>query len=927
VREVELTQSSSMPTTKTPATTGALLQIAVTPAGGIVLHEVAGESADDRGLDAAVAEAAQLKSLRQAFAQGVPQGLLALATDSHRTALPPAWNYWKEFAARYLTALCHSPTDESQQPITIVEAPPGLIEQFVLTVPPIPGGEYLTCDVLRRIWGGLDAWVRGEISRTEGGLEAFLQDRAPSWHQLGRVCFHLAENHRDAQFPFAFMATYAAGLGKGQRVQHKPLGNALREYASARDKGTLVKLLEPVDRAAKSSGLVRELLASGDIYQPLAWTPEEALRFLREAAILDQSGVIVRLPDWWKKRSRPVVQVSIGQQRRGSGATLSLLDFDVGVALDGESLTPEEWQGLMRADDGLVLLRGKWVEVDREKLKQALDHWKKVSHDLDGQGVSFVEGMRMLAGVSHASGDEPDQLAEARSWQSVTSGEWLGQLLEQLRQPETIERARIGSDLKATLRPYQEIGVHWLWFLSRLELGACLADDMGLGKTLQVIALLLILKREKVDRPSLVVLPASLLGNWRSELQRFAPTLRAAFVHPSEAILDQFATWERSPVPFADQDLVITTYGMLYRQEWLLDQEWHVVILDEAQAIKNPSSRQTRTVKRLKSRGRITMTGTPVENRLGDLWSLFDFLCPGLLGGVKEFQTFVKNLGSEGPGRYAPLRELVRPYILRRMKTDRRIIDDLPEKTEVKAFCGLSKRQAALYAKVIDELSESLEQAEGMRRRGVVLAYLMKLKQLCNHPGHFLGSAEYPPEESGKFMRLREIVEEIASRQERVLVFTQFREMTEPLAGFLATLFGREGLVLHGGTPVAQRKKLVDDFQRESGPPFFVLSLKAGGTGLNLTAAAQVIHFDRWWNPAVENQATDRAFRIGQRRNVLVHKFICRGTLEERIDALIEEKTTLAGELIDEGGEQLLTELSNQDLLDLVTLDVRHAAE
>jgi non-specific serine/threonine protein kinase len=375
----------------------------------------------------------------------------------------------------------------------------------------------------------------------------------------------------------------------------------------------------------------------------------------------------------------------------------------------------------------------------------------------------------------------------------------------------------------------------------------------------------------------------------------------------------------------ASADVVLTTYGMLLRQPWLHDVDWRLVVLDEAQAIKNPTASQTKSVKRLKAEARIALTGTPVENRLTDLWSLFDFLCPGLLGSQKKFKDFVKRLNERDEGRYVPLRGLVQPYILRRLKTDKRIISDLPEKTEVRAFCSLSKRQATLYAKMVDEMADAIENLEGMQRRGLVLAYLMRFKQLCNHPSHLLGDGEFDASQSGKFQRLAEICEEIAQRQEKVLVFTQFREITEPLSQYLASQFGRAGLVLHGGTAVGNRKKLVDQFQQDGGPPFLVLSLKAGGTGLNLTAASHVIHFDRWWNPAVENQATDRAFRIGQKRNVLVHKFVCRGTVEEKIDALIEEKTQLASDLLEGGAEKLLTEMSDSQLIELVSLDVNRA--
>ena len=371
--------------------------------------------------------------------------------------------------------------------------------------------------------------------------------------------------------------------------------------------------------------------------------------------------------------------------------------------------------------------------------------------------------------------------------------------------------------------------------------------------------------------------------------------------------------------------VVITTYGSLLRLPWLFSRLWDVVALDEAQAIKNPGAKQSRAAKKLRARARVALTGTPVENRLSDLWSIFDFLCPGLLGGPTQFATFVKRLEPpRGPG-FASLRNLVRPYILRRLKTDPKVIADLPEKTEVRAYCFLAPAQAALYERSIADLSDSLSGKSGIRRRGAILSFLLRLKQICNHPSQWLGDGVWAPADSGKFSRLRELCEAIASRQEKVLVFTQFREMTSPLSAFLATVFGRPGLVLHGGTPVRSRHALIDSFQSDAGPPFLVVSVKAGGTGLNLTAASHVVHFDRWWNPAVEDQATDRAFRIGQRKNVLVHKFVCRGTVEEKIDALIDSKRSLAGDVVSSSGEAVLTEMSDADLLRTVSLDLNAA--
>jgi SNF2 family DNA or RNA helicase len=466
--------------------------------------------------------------------------------------------------------------------------------------------------------------------------------------------------------------------------------------------------------------------------------------------------------------------------------------------------------------------------------------------------------------------------------------------------------------------------------MARLGLGACLADDMGLGKTIQTLALLLQLKRENVDTkavvPSLLIAPASLLANWKSEIARFSPTLDVFFAHPSETPLQTLKEAAADPGrKLTGQDLIITTYGLLARSPWLREMAWRLVVLDEAQAIKNPASRQTSAVKELRAQARIALTGTPVENRVGDLWSLFSFICPGLLGSAAEFGRTIKRLSNDRVRHFAPLRNLTRPYILRRLKTDKGIISDLPEKTEVEAWCVLSKTQAALYQQSIKELAEKLETATGIQRRGLILAFLMRFKQICNHPSHWLGDGAYDPGESGKFTRLRDLGEEISARQEKALIFTQFKEMTDPLAIHLEGIFGRPGLILHGATPVKDRQRLVERFQQETGPPFFILSLKAGGTGLNLTAASHVIHFDRWWNPAVETQATDRAFRIGQKKNVLVHKFICRGTIEERINCLLEEKKSLATELLEGGGETLLTEMADEELLRFVALDLNSA--
>jgi non-specific serine/threonine protein kinase len=801
--------------------------------------------------------------------------------------------------------------------------------------PPMKGLEYLTAAVLAKLWDELDAHVHAAIAQIAGGAAAYLKGCNPVWNAVGRVTFHLAENKRNLEYPFAFLATYTHRISEQGKIQHLPLGRALEEYAGAKNRAGLAALLSPVQRAAEQSKLARELLDTRAIFHPQVWGPQQAFAFLQNIPFFEQSGLVVRIPDWWKagRPPRPQVTVRIGEAKGKSLGADSLLDFKVQLSLEGEPLTEAELKAILQSASGLVLLKGKWVEVDREKLQEVMDHWKKVEEAGGPGGMPLLEGLRLLSGFDASQAGEPEAEAARAGWSSVVAGEGLKQLLEEMQQPEVSAESDPGADLHATLRPYQRQGAHWLWFMNRLGLGACLADDMGLGKTIQVLSLLLVLKRRRSQSPpagggigaSLLIVPASLIANWKAEIHKFAPSLSVFYAHPAETPNEELARAGKEPEKALEgKDLVITSYSMAIRLAWIKELRWSMVALDEAQAIKNPGARQSRVVRELHCRHRIELSGTPIENRLSDLWSLFDFLCPGLLGGAREFAAFLKNCSQSDQNQFTPLRRLVRPYILRRLKTDKRIISDLPEKTEMTAFCPLTRRQAALYQQAVADLAERLEapEVEGIQRRGIILAFLTRFKQICNHPSQWLGDGIYAPAESGKFGRLRELCEEIASRQEKALVFTQYREITEPLARHLADVFGQAGLILHGGVPVGKRRELVESFQSESGPPFFVLSLKAGGTGLNLTAASHVIHFDRWWNPAVENQATDRAFRIGQKKNVMVHKFTCRGTLEERINEVISGKSALAEDVLGEGGERLLTEMNNTELLRFVALDI-----
>jgi non-specific serine/threonine protein kinase len=486
-----------------------------------------------------------------------------------------------------------------------------------------------------------------------------------------------------------------------------------------------------------------------EIFHPIRWTPSEAFRFLKDVHELEAAGIVVRMPAAWRagRPSRPRVTATLGRQLPAGLGTDALLDFSADVLLDGERLTQAEIDELLSQTDGLALIRGRWVEVDREKLAQTIEEFRKFEQVAAREGVTFVEAMRLVARANIA-GEGP--AAQDSEWVETVAGPWLAETLCALRSPEALDRIDPGRDLNGTLRPYQQTGVRWLHLLSQLGLGACLADDMGLGKTIQVLALLLILRREAGGSraPSLLVAPASLLSNWSAEIQRFAPALKTLVAHPSEMPKDQLKALK--PDSLNGADMVITSYGSLLRLPWLAEARWHLVILDEAQAIKNPNAKQTRAAGKLQARARIALTGTPVENRLADLWSIFDFINPGLLGSAREFSSYAKRLAERPHNPYGPLRDLIRPYVLRRLKTDKSVIADLPDKTEIKAYCHLSRKQAALYQQAVRELAEGLGDAEGIERRGIVLAFLLRFKQICNHPSQWLGDGAWNEADSGK---------------------------------------------------------------------------------------------------------------------------------------------------------------------------------
>ena len=848
-----------------------------------------------------------------------------LGAKRKRESDPVAY-FWQQIAAACITQLAHiaSPDpDVSDCDLNITSISlPEEASVWLEAAPPMPGGEFLSLEMLSLLWSRLLEWCASEIAIDSHGLSTFLKEYAPQWQHVGRIFFHLAENKSSEDRPFAFLATYTVGLNEQGQPRHVPLSHALKTYLQANNKPALLRLLDPLFKASKRVLWVESMVADKTIYQPRPWTPEQAYQFLLSAETLQECGLGTRLPNWWKKRPRPQVKATLETRQGSFVGAQALVDVKLSVLFGGREYTAAEMQKLLEGcKDGLVFFNGQWVEVDKEKLDQALAFWGVVQEQAEQGNLTFAKGMRLLAGVPEGA-KEQEEIEEIREWSFSEAGNGFQELLKAARLD--LEHLEIAG-LQATLRPYQAKGVEWLAFLGRLGLGCCLADDMGLGKTIQILALLL---RERDGQANLLIAPASLLANWQAEAARFTPDLRLLLLHGKSKA--EIASYGKKPETLKGYDLVLVSYSGCSRIPWLAKYPWKRVIADEAQAIKNASTKQSRAVRDIAQGSHIALTGTPVENSLTDLWAIFDFLNPGLLGSAKAFYQLTKLLG-ESSQRFAPLKKLTAPYILRRMKTDKSVIDSLPDKTEMPLYCELSRRQAEIYVGITEKLKDALKDLRGpeaqSKRRVLVLQSLMLLKQVCNHPDQTASGGEYAPVDSGKFTRLAELCATIAERQEKVLVFTQFRQITGPLASFLQGIFKCPGLVMHGGIPVKERRGLVEAFQSPDGPPFFVLTLKVGGTGLTLTEANHVIHFDRWWNPAVEDQATDWAFRIGQKKNVLVHKCICRGTLEEKIDEMITSKRELAEEILGDRAEVNITSLTDEEIINLVRLDATQMAE
>jgi SNF2 family DNA or RNA helicase len=896
--------------------------------------------------------------------------LEALAAHKLVPVLAQADPAEKVFHARWLPVL-DSPRDGPRLALLEAAMPPVCRCAFIAQTPTGGKGQperelsprrLLTtflntgCDALARKWGKATAprFYRSNDEPAQRWLVALFTDD-PTIKAAPAQLQALANRHRlwmrnlsvagDAAFQIAFRLEAPAQQTKTANWQ-------LHYLLQARDDPSL--LISATDVWEKTGSVLTELgrrfeqpqekLLAGlgyaaRLFPPIAGSlkskrpvqllldTQQAHTFLRETApLLAGAGFGVLVPPWWNKPGarlglRLKLQKKAGKEAIAPGqmSLENLISYQWELSLGETTLTEEEFQALANLKTPLVQVRGQWVQLDSEQVEAAIRFWDK--QQTQGE-MGLLETMQYGMGGQTVQGDLPIEAIVADDWindwlKTLGANEPAG-LLTQLPQP---------GGLNAQLRPYQLYGYSWLHFFRRWGLGACLADDMGLGKTIQTIALLLQEKETlgELPAPTLLICPTSVVTNWEREIQRFAPSLKA-FVHRGVSRLrgDEFTQAVQSA------DIVLTSYPLARLDaEALQAVQWAWVVLDEAQNIKNPEAKQTQAIRKLPAEFRLALTGTPVENRLSELWSIMHFLNPGYLGARarfrSEFAIPIERYHDEDA--IARLRRLASPFILRRVKTDPRVIQDLPEKVETKVYCTLSEEQATLYEAVVQDIMQQIEEKEGIERRGLVLSMLMQLKQICNHPVQYLhqsgkssGDSQALGGRSGKLERLAELLEEILAEGDRALLFTQFSEMGELLASYLPQVLGIATQFLHGGTPAKSRDQMVKRFQEdEHAPSIFILSLKAGGTGLNLTRANHVFHFDRWWNPAVEDQATDRAFRIGQKRNVQVHKFVTTGTLEEMIDDMIESKKGLAQAVVG-SGEQWLTELSTNDLRELVQL-------
>lgn len=786
----------------------------------------------------------------------------------------PSWLFMRKLSRCFLLSLFRSPGLELARERVQVVYDDLEVDELLGNAPYMLGSQHLCREWAQAVFKDLEGVFREEIKGFDGTVELYFQRKDKSLSLPSRIFFHLVENPSGAS-RFAFVATYST-IDREGKLRHFPLKYALYEYAGSM--GKLTALIAAIRRAAARSAFIGRLLETGEIFHPLNLGVDEAYAFLKDVQIFEEAGIVVRIPQWWKSRgARTLLSMDAGPD--AGEVSGSIMVLRPSMVYEGVPITPDEVRDLLKRTEGLAVLKGKWVEVDKKRLGELLESFDR----MEG-GLPLVEAVRLASGIEDSPVPVRIDLAGAlRMWEKRFH-------LDGLEAPQSF---------RGVLRPYQTEAYRYLSLLRELGLGMLLADDMGLGKTVEVLSFLERIRLAAPESKVLLVVPASLLANWQAEARRFVPEMETMVFHGKAAAQEP---------PF----LTITTYQTGSKSQRLREREWDVMILDEAQNIKNPATAQSRDLKGFKRKCSIALTGTPIENRLLNLWSIFDFIMPGLLGSLQMFKGFEKVAGSGM--NMARLKGAVGPFIMRRLKTDKRIIDDLPEKNEIVMRLTPTKPQRILYNEIVDGYEAAIASKEN-RTPAFAMTAIIKLKMVLNHPDQYLGETAYETKDSAKFMLLEDLARTIHENREHLLVFSQFKEIIPHLAAALEKVYGKEGLVITGETPIGRRQEMVDRFQAGAAP-FMVLSLRAAGVGLNLTRAENVIHFDRWWNPAVEDQATDRTFRIGQTRNVTVYKFITSDTIEESIDNLISRKRKLSDDVLGDVSSNVVATLTPEQILE-----------
>ena len=747
--------------------------------------------------------------------------------------------------------------------------------------------KYLTSSYFNNMLNQIIKVFSKQIKSYKGSVLEYFKSKDANINVASRIYFHLVENPKNnTDKAFCFIATYSKN--KNNKLIHTPLSEALLEFKEKPKE--LITLLSSVTNVCEQSSFINNLMITGELFQPIYLTIDEASLFLNESIMYESYGIMTRIPKWYKNKTNNP-KVSLEPNKKEKITISQLIDLNPILYIDDIKITTNELKQLLNSDKQLINHKGKWVNINKDNIQLILNSLDKLNNIKD---MTLLELLKLESSPNNVLDIDNTINIE------VTQSKWFTDFKKELTNPTIINDIPVSKHLNAKLRPYQQIGYNWLMTMLNYGFGSLLADDMGLGKTLQVISVLTSLY-EKNSYKTLLVVPSSLMFNWLREFNKFS-NLKPIIIHNQAGTKVKDIT--------IDNGIYITTYKMVSK---LKDHKFDLLIIDEAQAIKNINTTQSNIIRTINTTNRIALSGTPIENNIMELYSIFDFLNKGLLGTSKEFTKLNKEIVKDES--YGKIRKLIKPFLLRRLKTDKSIINDLPDKLETNEYITLSKKQLILYNKEVENLKLILEQEE--IPKGIVLNMILKFKQICNHPANFLNNDDYNFNDSGKYDTLKQIAESIRDNQEQMLVFTQFKEMCEPLNEFLKSIFNKEGLVLTGSTTAKNRDLMVTRFNSDEYIPYMVLSLKAGGTGLNLVKANHVVHFDRWWNPAVENQASDRAYRIGQNKQVNVYKFITKNTIEERIDDIINSKQALSDNILKSNDESWITKLSKHDLIDL----------